>query len=102
MSDFTPFWPLYFILTGCDEMQPILSKKNYRKESTGMISLAVISFFIVVGRLPLCFGQLVRTTTKTTMITTLSTTTKAPMPTVKVPILNFTILFVYSIYMFLF
>ena len=69
-----------------------------------MLSLAATSFFIVVGRLPLCFGQLVTTTTTitTTMITTLSTTTKATMPTVKVPKLSFTILFVYSMYMFLF
>ena len=68
-----------------------------------MLSLAATSFFIVVGRLPLCFGQLVTTTTTTTtMITTLSTTTKAPMPTVKVSKLYFTMLFVHSIYMFLF
>ena len=93
---------LYFDWLLTSNAANTLKNSFYRKESRGMLSLAATSFFI--GRLSLCFGQLVTTTTTTsattttTMITTLSTTTMAPSATVKVPTLNFINLFKFTQY----
>ena len=93
---------LWVLIMINDQMQPkLLGNKIYRKDSTGMLSLAVTSLLTVGGRLQMCFGQLTTKTTTPTTTTTLSTTTsKAPKPKVKVPTLNSIILSIHSKYLF--